>query len=67
MVPENECTGDMLFDMVTAILSDKNKLQDMASLQKLQSVPDSASRIIDIVVGSLSDMNKEGVYSHDRE
>jgi UDP-N-acetylglucosamine:LPS N-acetylglucosamine transferase len=60
MVLESECTGDTLFDTVTAMLGDKKKLQEMASIQRSQSVPDSASRIIDIVIGSISDSNKEG-------
>jgi UDP-N-acetylglucosamine--N-acetylmuramyl-(pentapeptide) pyrophosphoryl-undecaprenol N-acetylglucosamine transferase len=53
MFLENECTGEELFNAVISILNDKNKLQDMANSQKSQSVPDSASRIVDIVMGSL--------------
>jgi UDP-N-acetylglucosamine--N-acetylmuramyl-(pentapeptide) pyrophosphoryl-undecaprenol N-acetylglucosamine transferase len=61
MVSENECTGNMLFDKVMSLLNDKEQLQNMASLQKSQSVPDSASKIIDIVTGNLSGNNKERV------
>jgi UDP-N-acetylglucosamine--N-acetylmuramyl-(pentapeptide) pyrophosphoryl-undecaprenol N-acetylglucosamine transferase len=59
MVLENECTGDKLFDTVAELLGDKNKLQDMASALKKQSVPDSASRIIDIVISNLNENSKE--------
>ncbi|MCL2661878.1 MAG: UDP-N-acetylglucosamine--N-acetylmuramyl-(pentapeptide) pyrophosphoryl-undecaprenol N-acetylglucosamine transferase [Oscillospiraceae bacterium] len=58
MITENDCNGDVLFDMVTAILNNKSKLQEMARSQKSQSVQDSASRIIDIVTGRLSDSIK---------
>jgi UDP-N-acetylglucosamine--N-acetylmuramyl-(pentapeptide) pyrophosphoryl-undecaprenol N-acetylglucosamine transferase len=61
MISENECTGDILFDMVTEILADKKKLQEMESIQRSLSVPDSASRIIDIVTGCINDIKKEGV------
>jgi UDP-N-acetylglucosamine--N-acetylmuramyl-(pentapeptide) pyrophosphoryl-undecaprenol N-acetylglucosamine transferase len=67
MVIENECTGDMLFDMAAAILNDKSKLQYMAKMQKSQSVPDSASRIVEIVTGCLSDSTKEGTVCHGGE
>jgi hypothetical protein len=33
----------------------------MADIQRSQAVPDSASRIIDIVIGNQSDNKKEGV------
>jgi UDP-N-acetylglucosamine--N-acetylmuramyl-(pentapeptide) pyrophosphoryl-undecaprenol N-acetylglucosamine transferase len=61
MIIENECTGDILFDMVTAILNDKEKLQKMSNIQKSQSKPDSASKIIDTIIGSINEINKEGV------
>jgi UDP-N-acetylglucosamine--N-acetylmuramyl-(pentapeptide) pyrophosphoryl-undecaprenol N-acetylglucosamine transferase len=57
LITENECNGDVLFDMVTEILNDKNKLHEMARLQKSQFIPDSASRIIDIVMDRLGDNN----------
>jgi len=57
MILENECTGDVLYDTVTGILSDKNKLQEMADIQMSQSVPDSASKIIDIITDDLSEKN----------
>jgi len=67
MVLENECTGDMLFETAIVILNDKNRRQDMASAIKTQFIPDSASKIIDIVQGSLSDNNMEGALSHGGE
>jgi UDP-N-acetylglucosamine--N-acetylmuramyl-(pentapeptide) pyrophosphoryl-undecaprenol N-acetylglucosamine transferase len=67
MILENECTGDTLFDTAAAILDDRNKLQEMADLQRTQSVPDSASRIVDIILGGLSGNSNEGVKSHGGE
>ena len=50
MLLESECTGDSLFETVTSILSDKEKLQQMSDAQYSLSVKDAAEKIVDIVL-----------------
>jgi len=50
MILEEACTGDMLYNTVTAILDDKARLEKMSHIQKSLSVRDAAKVIIDIVL-----------------
>ena len=51
MILESECNGKMLFDTVTSLLENKEKLKNMSKAQKSLSVSDAAARIVDIVLG----------------
>ena len=50
VIPEKECTGETLYKTVAALLADRDKLNSMALAQKSLSVPNAASRIVDIVL-----------------
>jgi len=47
---EEQCTGQALFDVVSSLLHDKEKLCRMSAAQKALGVPDAAQRIVDIMI-----------------
>ena len=53
VVTENECTGQALFDKISAMLKDSAALENMSEAVKKLGVPDSADKIVDIIVNSL--------------
>ena len=50
MIPEKDCTGDILFDTVSSILSDRGRLASMSAAQKALGIPDSAAKIAEIII-----------------
>lgn len=52
MLLEKDCTGSILFDVVSSILRDKAGLDGMAAAQKAFGVPDAASVIAGIILES---------------
>ena len=49
VIHEKDCTGGMLFDVVSSILQDREKLESMSSAQKALRAPGAASNIAGIV------------------
>jgi len=58
MILESECTGKILFDTITSLLDNKDKLEKMSAAQKSLSVSDAASKIVDIVLVDLQGLKK---------
>jgi len=50
MIPENECTGDSLYEAVKLLLDDEMKLADMTNAMKSLSVKDAAAKIVDTIL-----------------
>ena len=50
MIREDECTGEKLYKTVSDLLDDEKRLASMSKKQKLLSVDDAATRIIDIIL-----------------
>jgi len=53
MLSEKDCTGKKLFDTVTSILEDKDKLRSMGEAQLTLANPDAAAKIVELVIGLL--------------
>lgn len=49
VVRESECDGDSLYDTVKALLSDRERLRDMAMAAARMAVVDSAEQIYDVI------------------
>lgn len=50
MLQEKDCTGEQLFDTVSSILGDDRKQSEMSDAQKALGVPDSAVKIVGIIM-----------------
>ncbi|MCL2227064.1 MAG: UDP-N-acetylglucosamine--N-acetylmuramyl-(pentapeptide) pyrophosphoryl-undecaprenol N-acetylglucosamine transferase, partial [Oscillospiraceae bacterium] len=50
MMLEKDCTGEVLFKLVTGLLGDKDRLTRMAYAQKSLAAPNAAEKIVDIVL-----------------
>jgi len=50
MLHEKTCTGEGLFDTVTKLLADKEKLKAMSQAQKSISPPNATEKIVDIIL-----------------
>jgi len=50
MLQEKECTGEVLFNIVSSLLKDKEKLRAMSAAQKELGEPDAAGRITGIIM-----------------
>lgn len=57
MLREKDCTGELLYNEVTTLLKDTEKLEKMIQNQKSLAVADAASRIADIII---ADINSAG-------
>ena len=53
VVPERDCTGQALFDTVTSILKDNDRIKKMSEAQKNISVPDAAENIVELILSYL--------------
>ncbi|MDR2591082.1 MAG: UDP-N-acetylglucosamine--N-acetylmuramyl-(pentapeptide) pyrophosphoryl-undecaprenol N-acetylglucosamine transferase [Oscillospiraceae bacterium] len=51
VILEKECTGGILYNTVTTLLSDNVKLQRMSEALKKIAMPDAAKEIVDIILG----------------
>jgi UDP-N-acetylglucosamine--N-acetylmuramyl-(pentapeptide) pyrophosphoryl-undecaprenol N-acetylglucosamine transferase len=58
MIVESECTGELLFDTVTSLLKNTEKLERMSKALKTLSVRDAAARIVDIILGDAKIKNR---------
>jgi len=58
MIPEKECTGDVLYREVSSLLDNKIKLEKMSKAQKSLSVPNAANKIVSIVLDFCADKNQ---------
>ncbi|SHH92918.1 UDP-N-acetylglucosamine-N-acetylmuramylpentapeptide N-acetylglucosamine transferase [Sporobacter termitidis DSM 10068] len=47
---EKDCTGETLYQTVKTLLADKSALNDMAAAMKKAGVPDSANKIVDLII-----------------
>ena len=52
MIPEKDCTGEILFKTVSSLLADEKELESMSANQKSLAVLNSASVIVDYIVQS---------------
>ena len=50
VVTEAECTGSVLFDKVSSLVSDSDSLNKMSESVKAMGVPDCAKKIVDIIL-----------------
>jgi UDP-N-acetylglucosamine--N-acetylmuramyl-(pentapeptide) pyrophosphoryl-undecaprenol N-acetylglucosamine transferase len=50
VIYEKDCTGELLYQTVRNLLADKAKLNSMADAMKNAAVPDSAEKIIDLII-----------------
>jgi len=55
MVLEKDCYYNKLYDLVTKLLNDKDKLKKMSAAQKLLAVPNAAEKITDIVLNLINE------------
>ena len=62
MLKEKECTGEALFDTVSSLLEDKQRLENMVAAQKTFGVPDAAQKITKIIM-ELCKEKKESGYA----
>ena len=53
MIQEKECTGSILFDTVSSILEDREKLDKMTAAQKALGVPGAADKIAEIIIAQV--------------
>ena len=53
LLQERDCTGEMLFETVSDILKDKDKLSRMGDAQKALGAPDAAANIARMIMGLL--------------
>jgi len=51
MLLERDCSGEKMFEVVSSILNDKDKLLRMSFAQRSLAAPDAAGKIVDIVLG----------------
>ena len=57
VITEDDCTGQVLFDLVAQLLSDRETMKSMSAAAAEMSVPDSASKIYSVIC-ELSDKNR---------
>jgi len=50
MILEKDCTGETLFDTVTSLLMDKEKLAEMSEAQKKLATPNAVEKIVEVVL-----------------
>ena len=50
MILEKDCTGKALFDLVSSLLGDKDRLKQMSDAQKSLAAPNAAEKIVDIIL-----------------
>lgn len=53
VVTESECSGETLFDKVSALIRNEDKLNAMSDSVKKMGVPDSAKLIVDIILQNM--------------
>ena len=51
MILEKDCTGESLYETVSSLLDDKNKLTEMSGAMKSLSVNDAAENIVKMLLG----------------
>jgi len=54
MILEKECTADALFKTISTLLDDKEKLKKMSEAQKALTIPNAASKIVEIIINHCS-------------
>jgi len=57
MIKECDCTADKLFDLVTSLIEDKVKLEEMSKAQESQSIHNASEKIVNIIIDEAG-MNK---------
>ena len=62
MLQEKDCTGEILYNAVSSILGDERKRGEMSVAQKALGVPDSAGKIVGIIM-ELCKRREEGEVS----
>lgn len=60
MLPEKDCSGEKLFDLVSTILRNTAELKKMADAQTALGVPDAASRISEIILARCTGTDAAG-------
>ena len=50
MLLEKDCTGEKLYDTVSQILDDSERLSKMSEAQKILSAPDATKKIVDLII-----------------
>jgi UDP-N-acetylglucosamine--N-acetylmuramyl-(pentapeptide) pyrophosphoryl-undecaprenol N-acetylglucosamine transferase len=50
LLPEKDCTGETLFNTVSAILEDRDMLSKMSEAQKKLAAPDAVEKIVEVVL-----------------
>jgi UDP-N-acetylglucosamine--N-acetylmuramyl-(pentapeptide) pyrophosphoryl-undecaprenol N-acetylglucosamine transferase len=54
MLLEKDCTGEMLFDLVSSLLEDKDRLLRMSYAQRSLAAQDAAGKIVEMVLALVS-------------
>ena len=50
MLPEKDCTGEILYNTVLTLLKDKDRLAEMSDAQKNLATPNAGEKIVEIVL-----------------
>jgi len=50
VILEKDCTGGKLYEEITKLLKDKDRLKRMSLAQRSLAVPNAAGKIVDIVL-----------------
>jgi UDP-N-acetylglucosamine:LPS N-acetylglucosamine transferase len=50
VISEKDCTGEILYQSVKSLLANRIKLKTMSEAMRRAGVPDSAKRIVELII-----------------